>query len=183
LSSFMPSVLEFVGDPDFSGEKSSNEYKRNWARLIQRLVGFKGKLYPDFFNFTLFRQDQAPDSLSWHSHPSQPHLMQGVQFQAASYPHNPASGTVEFRLAHKVKSPKFARKKGAPYHTNTITSHIKTDAKSHGTLQILPPAAAEIIPFVPPALSEPILPEYPPIGKGYQANYAIFHQDMRNDPG
>jgi len=49
--------------------------------------------------------------------------MQGSQFQAASYPHNPASGTVEFRLTHKVKSPKFARKKGASDHTNTITHY------------------------------------------------------------
>ena len=31
------SILEPVEDPDFSGDGSSGEYKRNWARLIQKI--------------------------------------------------------------------------------------------------------------------------------------------------
>ena len=33
----IPSILEPVVDPDFSGNGSSREYKRNWARLIQKI--------------------------------------------------------------------------------------------------------------------------------------------------
>jgi hypothetical protein len=33
----IPSILEPVEDPDFSGDKSSNEHKKNWARLIQKI--------------------------------------------------------------------------------------------------------------------------------------------------
>ena len=34
---FIPSILEPVEDPYFSGEESSKDYKRNWARLIQKI--------------------------------------------------------------------------------------------------------------------------------------------------
>ncbi len=33
----IPSILKPVEDPDFSGDGSSREYKRNWARLIQKI--------------------------------------------------------------------------------------------------------------------------------------------------
>jgi len=33
----IPSILEPVEDPDFSGDGSSKEYKRNWAHLIQKI--------------------------------------------------------------------------------------------------------------------------------------------------
>jgi hypothetical protein len=33
----IPSILEPVEDPDFSGDGSSKEYRRNWSRLIQKI--------------------------------------------------------------------------------------------------------------------------------------------------
>mgnify|MGYP006285932615 CR=1 FL=1 len=33
----IPSILEPVEDPDFSGDGSSKEFRRNWARLIQKI--------------------------------------------------------------------------------------------------------------------------------------------------
>jgi hypothetical protein len=33
----IPSILEPVEDPDFSGKGSSREHRRNWARLIQKI--------------------------------------------------------------------------------------------------------------------------------------------------
>ncbi len=33
----IPSILEPVEDPNFSGDGSSREYRRNWARLIQKI--------------------------------------------------------------------------------------------------------------------------------------------------
>ena len=33
----IPSILEPVEDPVFSGDGSSKEYRRNWARLIQKI--------------------------------------------------------------------------------------------------------------------------------------------------
>ena len=33
----IPSILEPVEDPDFSGEGSSKEHRKNWARLIQKI--------------------------------------------------------------------------------------------------------------------------------------------------
>jgi len=33
----IPSILEPVEDPDFSGDGSSSEYRKNWARLIQKI--------------------------------------------------------------------------------------------------------------------------------------------------
>ena len=33
----IPSILEPVEDPDFSGDGPSREYRRNWARLIQKI--------------------------------------------------------------------------------------------------------------------------------------------------
>ena len=33
----IPSILEPVVDPDFSGNGSSSEYRKNWARLIQKI--------------------------------------------------------------------------------------------------------------------------------------------------
>ena len=33
----IPSILQPVEDPDFSGDGSSKEYRRNWARLIQKI--------------------------------------------------------------------------------------------------------------------------------------------------
>ncbi len=33
----IPSILEPVEDPDFSGDGSSKEHKKNWARLIQKI--------------------------------------------------------------------------------------------------------------------------------------------------
>ena len=34
---WIPYILEPVEDPDFSGEGSSKEYRKNWARLIQKI--------------------------------------------------------------------------------------------------------------------------------------------------
>ena len=33
----IPSILEPVEDPDFSGAGSSKEFRKNWARLIQKI--------------------------------------------------------------------------------------------------------------------------------------------------
>jgi len=33
----IPSILEPVEDPDFSGDGSSKEHRKNWARLIQKI--------------------------------------------------------------------------------------------------------------------------------------------------
>ena len=33
----IPSILEPVEDPDFSGDGTSKEYRKNWARLIQKI--------------------------------------------------------------------------------------------------------------------------------------------------
>ena len=33
----IPSILEPVEDPDFSGDGSSKAYRKNWARLIQKI--------------------------------------------------------------------------------------------------------------------------------------------------
>ena len=33
----VPSILEPVEDPDFSGDGSSKEYRRKWSRLIQKI--------------------------------------------------------------------------------------------------------------------------------------------------
>jgi hypothetical protein len=33
----MPSILDPVKDPDFSGDESSKAYRKNWARLIQKI--------------------------------------------------------------------------------------------------------------------------------------------------
>ena len=33
----IPSILEPVEDPDFSGGGSSKEFRKNWARLIQKI--------------------------------------------------------------------------------------------------------------------------------------------------
>ena len=33
----IPSILEPVEDPDFSGDGSSKEHRKNWARLVQKI--------------------------------------------------------------------------------------------------------------------------------------------------
>ena len=42
----IPSILEPVEDPDFSGDGSSRKYRRNWARLIQKIYEVDPLTFP-----------------------------------------------------------------------------------------------------------------------------------------
>ena len=81
------------------------QYPETYTAWFLKNRWVQGIALPESPRFSPLPAWSSPDSLSWHLHPSQPRLKRDSQFQAASYPHNPAGGKVDFGLTHKAESP------------------------------------------------------------------------------
>jgi len=109
--------------------------------IFERTDGSKGQLYPVFLNFPLSRHDQAPDSLSWHSHLPQPQ----PSFLVRQLP--PQHPAVGFCLTHKVEPPIVDRQKRDFLSYHIISSHLPKNIRtvslwSENELFVIPPESA-----------------------------------------